>query len=265
MRERILTSLVLAPIVVGACVLPNPYLLFGLCLIAATIAFSEIKVLLGSPRVLPVLTLVSLALPFYAVERQIRYPHQLLAYACVFFLFGVAFAWYGARKSTPIGADVDIAGLWATMPLLCIWLVHALYSANAVNWHTPLLLVLLPIWAGDIAAMLVGKRLGKHKLAPHLSPGKSVEGGIANFAAAIGTAVLVGIYLNVPVLHALACGAVAGLFGQAGDLFQSYLKRKRGLKDSGNILPGHGGLLDRIDSLLFAAPPVSLIVAFWLR
>jgi|ERR1041384_1679062 phosphatidate cytidylyltransferase len=138
--------------------------------------------------------------------------------------------------------------------------------------------ILFSVWAGDIAAYYVGRNFGRYKLAPAVSPNKSWEGAIASVVASIGVAFLVfhygrsitewfsftGMFLwdapgpRFPVnpIHTLIVGALANVAAQCGDLFESALKRGAGVKDSGALLPGHGGILDRIDALLFAIPVV---------
>jgi phosphatidate cytidylyltransferase len=118
------------------------------------------------------------------------------------------------------------------------------------------------IFAGDTAALYIGSLWGRHKLSPSISPGKTIEGALAGLAANL----LVGVVSRVLLLvdlgwsgSLLFCAAV-GIAGQVGDLFESELKRASNIKDSGGLLPGHGGVLDRIDALLFAAP-----VAFCFR
>lgn len=157
-----------------------------------------------------------------------------------------------------------LAGFWFGVPLLLLRSLHPGTGATEWGWHLPnaVLIVLLPIWAGDTAAMLGGKAFGKHKLAPTISPSKTWEGAISNFAACVLAAWGVGAWLGYELWVGLACGAAIGVFGQIGDLFESLLKRAAGKKDSGTILPGHGGVLDRIDALLGAAVPVWLIL--WL-
>lgn len=131
------------------------------------------------------------------------------------------------------------------------------------NWQSLALLVLFPLWAGDSAGIFVGRCCGKHLLAPEISPKKTWEGAIANVGGCLLLAFIVGWLLNLSITVALACGAVCAVFGQIGDLFESYLKRSAGVKDSGSILPGHGGILDRIDSILMAAPVVVMVLGFW--
>ncbi len=122
-------------------------------------------------------------------------------------------------------------------------------------------LALAPLWVGDSAAIFVGRAIGKHPLLPKVSPKKTVEGAAANLVGCILAAVGLGALLGEPLALSAAAGLAAGVFGQAGDLFESYIKRRAGVKDSGTILPGHGGLLDRVDSLLFTAPVVVVLLA----
>jgi phosphatidate cytidylyltransferase len=111
------------------------------------------------------------------------------------------------------------------------------------------------VWIGDSAAFYVGRRWGRHKMAPVVSPNKSWEGAAASLAAAVATAALWSWIVRGGVAPAVvALGALANLAGQIGDLVESLFKRGSGIKDSGHLLPGHGGMLDRIDGLLFAAP-----------
>lgn len=125
------------------------------------------------------------------------------------------------------------------------------------------LLVFAGVWATDTLAYFIGSLLGRHKLKPSLSPGKSVEGGVGGLLGGILAAWLVGIPLGLPAGLRLGLGLAVAVFGQAGDLAESALKRYAGVKDSGNSLPGHGGLLDRFDSTLLAAPLIYYVLALW--
>ncbi len=119
-----------------------------------------------------------------------------------------------------------------------------------------ILFTLVAVFSGDTAAFYVGRGFGRKKLAPAISPGKTVEGGCGAVAgSAAGALLFKGLFFSqLPFLHALILGLGVGVFGQLGDLWESVLKRSAQVKDSGTLIPGHGGLLDRIDSVLFAGP-----------
>jgi len=125
--------------------------------------------------------------------------------------------------------------------------------------------LVLAVWGMDTAAYAFGKVVGRRKLCPAISPGKTVEGAIAGLLAAVVLTAGPGRWLGLPLAQGLALGAGIGVLGQLGDLFESLLKRRAGVKDSGSLLPGHGGILDRFDSLLFAAPPAYFYLSFALK
>lgn len=118
------------------------------------------------------------------------------------------------------------------------------------------LLVVTAVWVSDSAAMLGGRAFGRHKLAPAISPGKTWEGAIGGLLGAVLGGLLVGWPLRLPLGVVLIAAVLVAVAGLAGDLAESALKRSAGLKDTGTLLPGHGGILDRFDAMLFAAPAV---------
>jgi phosphatidate cytidylyltransferase len=121
------------------------------------------------------------------------------------------------------------------------------------------------VWAGDIAAYFVGLLFGRHKLAPHVSPGKSWEGAAAGLGAGGIAGLLAAPTFGLAGSGGLALGIVTSVAAQIGDLFESALKRRAGVKDSGVLLPGHGGVLDRFDAVLFAAPVAYFALKMWGR
>lgn len=116
------------------------------------------------------------------------------------------------------------------------------------------LYVLFTVWASDTGAYLVGRKWGKRKLSPTVSPGKSWEGWIAGLVCAVVMSLLMGNAMRMNLLHSAVIGMLLSVTGLIGDLAESSIKRDIGLKDFGTIMPGHGGILDRFDGLLFAAP-----------
>jgi phosphatidate cytidylyltransferase len=120
------------------------------------------------------------------------------------------------------------------------------------------------IWLCDSAAYFAGRALGRTKLFERVSPKKTWEGAAAGFVFAIGAFLLARVLVlpYLTVTSAVVCGAIVGVFGQVGDLAESLLKRDAGVKDSSALIPGHGGVLDRFDSLLFVSPLVFLYLDF---
>jgi phosphatidate cytidylyltransferase len=114
--------------------------------------------------------------------------------------------------------------------------------------------VLFTTFGSDTIAFFVGSALGRHKISPHISPGKTWEGAIAGVFGAIIVSLLLVIILDLPLSYgqAILLGLLVSVFGQLGDLTESWFKRNMGVKDSGKLLPGHGGVLDRMDSIVFA-------------
>lgn len=122
-------------------------------------------------------------------------------------------------------------------------------------------------WSSDTGAYFAGRFFGKHKLAPRVSPAKTVEGAIGGWLASLTGALAAHYWFlpTLPLLDALVLAAIANVLGQAGDLVESLVKRSTGVKDSGNILPGHGGMLDRVDALMFTATACWVYTQFFGR
>jgi phosphatidate cytidylyltransferase len=157
-------------------------------------------------------------------------------------LFFVGLACLGALKQVgPLGAQ------HGTADDLPVWLF----------------LAVLPTWAADVSAYLVGSTLGRRRLAPSISPGKTWEGTIAGFAASALVVLAVAAMFGLPRVPAAVAALGIGPVGLAGDLLESAVKRRARVKDSGTIFPGHGGVLDRLDSLVAVAAFLLLVVAVW--
>lgn len=153
------------------------------------------------------------------------------------------------------------AAMLGTVYVVGPWWSAIYLHARSPHW---LLFALASNWVGDSAAYFAGRAFGRNKLAPRISPGKSWEGTAAGWLATILFATLYLTWaLQLPYWTAALIGAIVNPAGQVGDLVESALKRGAGLKDSGNLLPGHGGWLDRLDSSLFTLPVTLLLVLFF--
>jgi len=185
------------------------------------------------------------------------------------------------RKDLRMGLAASATSLFG---VVYIGAALSLLIVLRADYSILVVLVLFSVWAGDIAAYYVGRTFGKHKLAPIVSPNKSWEGAVASVTASVAmSAVVFHFYSGISGLFAdadstkmhwllpvpgqmlfprvswgdiVALGLLSKIAAQLGDLFESALKRGAGVKDSGTLLPGHGGMLDRIDALLFAVPVV---------
>ncbi len=163
---------------------------------------------------------------------------------------------------------------WTIGGILYIgWLLGYLVALRDLDsnrtWQTWIFFALLTTFASDTAAFFTGRALGKHKLAPHISPGKTWEGAIAGVFGAIIVSLIfiLPTPLSLPFnwWQAILLGLLVSIFGQLGDLVESLLKRNMGVKDSSHLLPGHGGILDRIDSVVFAGVVVYYYVVWAIR
>lgn len=162
-----------------------------------------------------------------------------------------------SRKSTDYSL---IAILFLAAIFFGITLAHAPLLAALDDGRSWLLLAIVGTFAVDTGAYFTGRAIGQHKLAPKISPKKTWEGVGGGVFAAVGVLIVLGEFLNLPVAvwEAMLVGVAITLSGVLGDLFESWIKRRAGVKDSGKLIPGHGGILDRIDSL---AP--NLAVVYW--
>lgn len=241
---RILTAAVLIPLVVWAALWAPAWVFLLVMALVGMAAFHEFDTIagarsgwLGMAAGVALLLVPEPALPWLVVIAAILMALELGAPDLKNALPAVGAAVLGI---------VYIFGAWRCAILL-----------REVSPHW-LMIALLVSWAGDTAAMYVGKAWGRRKLAPRVSPGKTVEGAVASVIGGAATAILYAHYfLPVePLPTVLLIGAAANIAGQLGDLCESAFKRAAGVKDSGSTLPGHGGWLDRIDSSLFSIPAV---------
>jgi phosphatidate cytidylyltransferase len=214
----------------------------------------------GFRPIRPVGYVLTAAIVLDALTTDVRMLPALLVLGM---LFGLLLAM--GRPDTS-GAIVDWALTLASAAYVggtMYYLVALRFVPDGLLW---IILVLVCSWVCDIAAFFVGRRWGKTKLAPRLSPGKSVEGAVGGLLAAVVAAIVLGPFLvglmsglgmhvGDPIggLRLVGLGLVIGVCGIAGDLVESFIKRQCGTKDSSSLIPGHGGVLDRIDSWLLAA------------
>jgi phosphatidate cytidylyltransferase len=189
-----------------------------------------------------------------------------LSSASVGLVLAVAFAWWAAALiavlTYPRAYSRGTVALAGVLTLLPPWYLLA-YLHHAEPYGRMLTLTaLVVVWAADIGAYGIGRRFGRVKLAPAVSPGKTWEGVVGGMVAAGAVAGLAGVALGLPVGTLVGIGVLTALVSVLGDLTVSLFKRNAGLKDSGTLLPGHGGVMDRVDSLTAAIPAFALALMF---
>jgi len=193
------------------------------------------------------------------VERGIEYLFATpLTVDAVFFLFVLGIAALTLATRRPLVEVLPAAGISASGLILIAFPLSFAIPLHAIRGQGPALLLfaMVIVWVSDTAAYFVGRSIGKHPFAPKLSPNKTWEGAVAGFLASLAVAFVFMPWVNVPLVHLLAIAALGNIAGQVGDLLESGYKRSAGIKDSGTLLPGHGGVLDRIDALILAIPVV---------
>lgn len=255
MKQRIVTALWALPLLLLFIWIDTPWFPLIIILISALaiigiFEFYQLAILSNSRPLIALGSLWALLFVITAHFEAVYLPPSVLASALI--IPGIMVLIFRREKRLSNWA-------WTVAGILYVgWTLSHYVSLRELeygrNW---VFLAILSTFACDTGAFLVGKRFGKRRFAPSISPGKTWEGAIAGLVAATAAAVALCFILNIgdwtlPIsyVHAAILGALIGIFAQAGDLLESLVKRRAGVKDSGNLLPGHGGLLDRIDSLV---------------
>ena len=176
----------------------------------------------------------------------------------LFFLFVMGLTVLTLFTRRPLVETLPSAGISSSALLLVAFPLSFAVRLDAFKLNGPrlLLFALVVTWAADTVAYFAGRAFGKHPLAPHISPKKTWEGSIAGVAGSLIVGYVFHYWLTIPVPHLLAMAFVGNVAGQMGDLLESACKRSAGVKDSGGLLPGHGGILDRIDALILCIPAI---------
>lgn len=250
---RVVTVLPLIPIILWMMFAAPPWVWPAFVLVAIAIGGYELMAMkIPSSRGLRAWSALTSALFGFTV---IFVNDAAALYGVVLIIIVGSMAWSLLQEDPLHDARVRIGWLLGTP----IYVGGTLSAVAMVRSFDPIgawvLLAMALAWGSDTAAYFVGRKYGRTKLAPRISPKKTLEGSAGGLAASVVGAVIMSFFLPaMTVLDAIALGVLAGAAGQAGDLMVSVLKRSSGVKDSGGILPGHGGILDRVDALAFTGP-----------
>lgn len=264
--KRILTAIVALPILLYTVWSEIPYFFVALAAVAILIALNEFYAIATKTGARP------FALPGYGAALAViacfifQWPQWIVAAIAALSIITLAEAVFRHEEMSAALASISATVFGVVyVALLAGFLIGVRmlpdgFAATPTSHLASKLLTMFfaMVMMTDTGAYYTGRSIGRRKLAPRVSPGKTIEGSIGGFIAAIATGPLCKLifFPEIPVVHAAALGAVIGIVGQVGDLAESLLKRGAGVKDSGQIMPGHGGMLDRVDSILFCAPLV---------
>ncbi|MDI3322961.1 phosphatidate cytidylyltransferase [Pontibacterium granulatum] len=265
LKARFLTAIVLAPLALVVLFLfPKDWFLLvidGVLLLGAW-EWSRLSGLKGVKDKAFFIVTVALALVLLHQFEAVLPVTALLTAGLLFWV--LALVWVIRYPSTSGWAPVGVRVLMGYAVLLPVWIAFGELKSWGLSTELILMLLLL-VWAADVGAYFTGKSLGKNKLAPSVSPGKTREGLYGGLLSCVLVGLGFSFWFELDVqslVYLVLLSVVTGMISVLGDLFESMLKRHQGMKDSSQLLPGHGGILDRMDSLTAAAPLFVLGVQF---
>lgn len=284
LKQRILTAAVLIPVALAAIfLLPLPLFglavtavlalaawewspLMGVCNVAGRLAYTALNTV-----ILAVLYWLTPINGIWSADGMVEWLYYIVLVGGIWWLLAIALVFNFPRSKALWQRSRLFVGAFGILILVPAWV--ALMTLRSLNYDSnpmfggwTVLFVFVLVWAADIGAYFAGKRFGRRKLMPNVSPGKTMEGFIGGLFLAVLVMFIVSLVLELPtelMLGYYIIGVATVLVSVFGDLNESMFKRCAGVKDSGSILPGHGGILDRIDSLT-SALPIFLLGYLWL-
>jgi phosphatidate cytidylyltransferase len=251
LSRRVAVSVTLAPVALGAAWLGGGWML-ALGLVVTVLGLHEFYEMSRALRPIPLTGhLGGVAIVVVAYRDGLGWTLAVLfGLLVVTFFVSAALA---ARESALVSMAITVFGaVYVGYGVAFLVLLRQLHGSVEHFGFNVLLAVLLTVWASDIFAYFGGRLVGRTRLAPAISPKKTVEGLVIGLVAGTFCGWVTLYHQGLSSLQALELGAIVAVVGPIGDLFESYVKRDLGVKDSGKLLPGHGGVLDRVDALLFA-------------
>jgi phosphatidate cytidylyltransferase len=275
LRQRVISAAVLIPVLVAALILGGAWIALVVAVVTALAAVEVFRLLraAGYPSLATLGTVLALAVVVDAAQPRLLDGSGVMLFAVGAMVIAVgAFTLPDPRDGLATWVTTLFGAFYVALLGFVVRLGHV---APALPSGAPLtslgaergwiLLLVLAVWAYDTGAYFVGRRYGRRRFLVHLSPSKTYAGLVGGTIAATVIVGVLLVALGQSALGAIILGPLVALASQAGDLAESLLKRAAGAKDSGAIIPGHGGILDRVDSFLFAAPVVTLYVVAAVR
>jgi phosphatidate cytidylyltransferase len=265
---RILVALIGIPLIITLCLIGKiPFLVF--VLVIGIVAFMEFSTLAENKdmmvnKYLGIPLIIFLILNTY--EKVVPYDILFLAIPSILLIYEL----FRNKQSALMNIGATFVGMfYIGLFSSALILIREFYFGDDLLYNQGGLLIIsmmFSIWACDSAAYFIGSAIGKHKMFPRVSPNKSWEGGIAGFIFAVAAFYVFKILLLdfINLFDAIVLGIIVGTVGQLGDLIESLLKRDAEVKDSSALIPGHGGVFDRFDSLLLTAPIVYIYMSLFL-
>jgi phosphatidate cytidylyltransferase len=258
--KRELTAVIAAPFAIWMVGWANPYVFDAAVALIATLALYEFLDL-GKRKGYHLPIILCVAVMLFIIAAFILEP--ISVEMGVFLTLLVIPGWYvvsqaNLEQALPSSAIAVLATLYVGMLGGSLIRLHS----DFVDGPKLVFFLLLVVWLGDTGAYYFGRTLGRHKLSPRISPKKTVEGLIGGVVSAVATAVIIHFtfFRNFPLIHAIIAGVVLSIAGVIGDLAESMWKRSADVKDSGTLIPGHGGFLDRFDSVFYTTP---ILYVYW--
>lgn len=258
--KRVVMAAIVLPLLISYILYLPPMFYLGLLLVVCMLALREFYAIYSVP--------VHLSLPGIVIGGLLlylacRYPDSVPAWVAGVFLLLLMMRLFAGK--TPSGSMAEIGPLWTGFFYIPGFLSFQWLLRSKTDGAAYILLLYFAVWLADSMAYYIGKYLGRTKLYPSISPNKTVEGAAGSLLGGAGGAFIAKSTLSLPEVSmagAVAAGFVIGASTLIGDLIESMFKRDAGVKDSGGFIPGHGGLLDKIDGLLISGPVFYVLVRY---